>query len=89
AVEFDGDAGWLDIPEIETAEREEDGWHLRLRDDVPPRVIVERALASGIELRRFERVAPRLHEIFIRHAGAEAAAEAGRPTDVRVAEAVR
>jgi len=89
AVEFEGDPEWLDIPEIVTAEPGEEAWHLRLREDVDPRVIVEHALASGIELRRFERVAPRLHEIFIRHAGPGAAAEAGRPREGRVAEAVR
>jgi len=89
AVEFDGDAGWLDIPEIEHAREEEDGWHLRLRDDVAPRVIVERALAAGVELHRFEREAPRLHEIFVRHAGEDAATEAGRPPAAQITAAAR
>lgn len=88
-VEFEGDASWLDTPGIATARRTDDGWHLTLRSGTPPRLVVERALAAGVELRRFERVAPRLHEIFVRHAGADAAADAGRPPEARTAEAVR
>lgn len=88
-VEFEGDAGWLDAPDVATAERVDDGWHLTLEPGTPPGTVVERALAAGVELRRFERVAPRLHEIFVRHAGADIAAEAGRPPEAPVAEAVR
>ena len=88
-VEFEGDAGWLDGPGIATARPLDDGWHLTLPPGTPPRTVVQRALDAGVELRRFERVAPRLHEIFVRHAGAEAAADAGRPPEALVGEVGR
>jgi ABC-2 type transport system ATP-binding protein len=88
-VEFEGDAGWLDGPGVASVERLDEGWHLTLHPDTPPRAVVERALAAGVELRRFERVAPRLHEIFVRHAGADAAADAGHPPESLVVEAAR
>ena len=39
-----------------------------------------------LNLRRYELVEPRLHEIFVKHAGAEAAAVDGLPQSAKVAE---
>ncbi len=78
-VEFEGDAAWLESPDIATATATDEGWHLTLGEGVEPAAVVRLAMSAGVELRRFERVVPRLHEMFIRHAGADAADDAGRP----------
>jgi len=88
-VEFTGDAAWLDCPEVASAERIEEGWHLTLSEGVVPSRLLELALDQGVEFRRFERVVPSLHEMFIRHAGADAADDAGRPPGTPVAEVAR
>ena len=88
-VEFEGDAAWLEGAEIATATPLDEGWHLTLSEGVDPGRVVELAIAAGVRLRRFERVVPRLHEMFIRHAGADAAEDAGLPPESPVAEVVR
>ena len=40
---------------------------------------MKRGVEAGARFLRFDLVEPRLHEIFVRHAGAEAAADAGIP----------
>lgn len=67
----------------------DEAWHLTLSPGVDPARVVHLAMEAGVELRRFERVVPRLHEMFIRHAGTDAADDAGRPPVSPVAEAVR
>jgi len=78
-VEFEGDPGWLEAGEIASAAPLDGGWHLTLAQGTDPRRVVELAVDAGVDLRRFERVVPRLHEMFIRHAGEDAAADAGIP----------
>lgn len=70
AVEFDGEAPavatWPGVSEVEEAG---DALHLTLRDEVRPEEILAEVVAAGVSLRRFELLEPRLHEIFVRHAG--------------------
>ena len=71
AVEFEGDAGWLDRAGVVEREPAGDAWHIP-----PGRIghgeLLAAALHEGVKLRRFEVLEPRLHEIFVRHAGEEA-----------------
>jgi ABC-2 type transport system ATP-binding protein len=46
---------------------------LRLRDGTDPQQVLERLLQQGVRLRRFERIEPSLHRIFLDKAGPEAA----------------
>ncbi|MDO8666163.1 MAG: ATP-binding cassette domain-containing protein [Gemmatimonadales bacterium] len=48
---------------------------LALRDGVDPQALLEQLMRSGARLRRFERVEPSLHRIFLDKAGPDAAAE--------------
>ena len=48
---------------------------LALRDGVDPQSLLEQLMRSGARLRRFERVEPSLHRIFLDKAGPDAAAE--------------
>ena len=48
---------------------------LKLRDGADPQLVLERLLRQGVRLRRFERIEPSLHRIFLDKAGTEAAAE--------------
>ena len=70
AMEFDGEAppvaAWPGVSEVEEAG---DALHLTLGDGVKPDEILAKAVAEGVSLRRFELLEPRLHEIFVRHAG--------------------
>lgn len=69
AVEFDGDDGWLTGPEVMDVAQADGGFHLLLRPGADAGAILSRGVASGASIRRFEIVEPRLHEIFVRHAG--------------------
>ncbi|MEJ2538660.1 MAG: ATP-binding cassette domain-containing protein [Gemmatimonadota bacterium] len=73
AVGFQGDDAWLDGPEILSREAVGDDLHLLLADGSDPQAILRRGVESGAEIRRFELVEPRLHEIFVRRAGTEGA----------------
>jgi len=70
AVEFDGEAPsaatWPGVSEVEESG---DAFHLSLHDGVRPEEILGAVLSEGVSLRRFELLEPRLHEIFVRHAG--------------------
>jgi len=68
-VDFQGDEGWLSGPEVASVERRGDGLHLMLHPGADAGALLRRAVEAEVELRRFERVEPRLHEIFVRHAG--------------------
>jgi ABC-2 type transport system ATP-binding protein len=85
AVVFDGPETWMDGPEVLNVERVGEAFHLLLGDGADPQRVLHRALDAGARLRRFEMVEPRLHEIFVRHAGAGGAASDGIPRDAAVA----
>jgi len=79
AVEFEGSDRWIRGPEVARVE-ERDGWiELILRDGADHQPILERAVASGVRILRFELVEPSLHEIFLRYAGGEAAGNGRGP----------
>ncbi len=80
AVDFEGDDMWLRGPEVDGIENTTSGVRVRLRDGEDPQAILHRALSAGVKIRRFEIVEPTLHEVFVRHVGEEAAAEAGLPS---------
>jgi ABC-2 type transport system ATP-binding protein len=83
AVEFEGTDAWLRGPEIDHVERVNGGFHLLLREGADHQPILERAVASGARILRFDLVEPRLHEIFVRHAGADAVGDSGVPARPR------
>jgi ABC-2 type transport system ATP-binding protein len=76
AVEFEGDDSWLRGPEVADIQAAEDGVHLLLREGADHQAILHRGVAAGVRIDRFDLVEPRLHEIFVRHAGAPANGDA-------------
>jgi ABC-2 type transport system ATP-binding protein len=70
AVEFQGDDRWLRGPEVEEIREMEDGIHLLLKEGADHQDILRRGVQAGVRIDRFDLVEPRLHEIFVRHAGA-------------------
>ena len=56
-------------------ERVNGSLHLVLSDGADHQAILRRGVEAGVEILRFELVEPRLHEIFVRHAGPDAAEE--------------
>jgi ABC-2 type transport system ATP-binding protein len=79
AVEFEGPDSWMQGPEIDRVVPANGGLHLMLREGADHQPILERAVASGARILRFDLLEPRLHEIFVRHAGAGAVGDAGVP----------
>lgn len=79
AVEFEGPDHWLQGPEIDRLEPGDGAIHLILREGADPQALLKRGVDAGARFLRFDLVEPRLHEIFVRHAGADAAADAGIP----------
>lgn len=71
AVEFNGPDGWLEGPEIEAYEWVKGTLHLVLGDPDAHQAVLRSAMAAGAEILRFDLVEPRLHEIFVRHVGAD------------------
>ncbi|MGD2120245.1 MAG: ATP-binding cassette domain-containing protein [Gemmatimonadota bacterium] len=69
AVEFEGDDSWLRGPEVREIVAADDGFHLVLREGADHQAILHRGVAAGVRIDRFDLVEPRLHEIFVRHAG--------------------
>lgn len=69
AVEFEGDDHWLKGPEVMEIRSVEDGVYLVLREGADHQAILHRGVAAGARIDRFDLVEPRLHEIFVRHAG--------------------
>ncbi len=82
AVEFEGPDEWLEGPEVARVDPVNGGLHLILREGADHQQILRRGLDAGVRFLRFDLVEPRLHEIFVRHAGAEAATDAGVPASV-------
>jgi ABC-2 type transport system ATP-binding protein len=77
ALEFTGADRWVGGPEIASIERVNGGLHLILHEGADHQAILRRGVQAGAETLRFDLVEPRLHEIFVRHAGADAGADAG------------
>jgi len=69
AVEFEGDDAWLSGPEVAEIRRVETAVHLVLTEGADHQAILRRGVAAGARIDRFDLVEPRLHEIFVRHAG--------------------
>ena len=69
AVEFEGSDQWLRGPEALEIQETSDGTHLVLKEGADHQAILRRGVESGATIFRFELVEPRLHEIFVRHAG--------------------
>jgi len=69
AVEFHGDERWLAGPEIQEIERKNGEVFLWLREGADHQAILRRGVEAGVRIDRFDLVEPRLHEIFVRHAG--------------------
>jgi ABC-2 type transport system ATP-binding protein len=67
AVEFQGPGGWLQGPEIAEVREVEGGVLIVLREGADPQSILQRGVASGARIDRFELVEPSLHEIFVWH----------------------
>ena len=83
AVEFEGTDSWIRGPEVDRVEEVDGALHLFLRDSADDQAILARAVQSSARILRFELVEPKLHEIFVRHAGADAVVDtvgdAGKP----------
>lgn len=79
AVEFEGPDGWISGPEIVDTRRRDGVVYLVLAEGADHQAILHRGVRAGATILRFDLVEPRLHEIFVRHAGVEAAEEAGIP----------
>ena len=77
AVEFEGPDTWIQGPEIDRIERKEGSLHLILKDGQDHQHILNRAVASGARILRFDLIEPRLHEIFVRHAGEDVVVDTG------------
>ena len=71
AVEFDGPAPRIAWPGVATVQEVGEALHLSLRPGASHGEVLAAAVAEGVGLRRFELLEPRLHEIFVRHAGTE------------------
>lgn len=83
AVAFEGDDRWIRGAEVTAIETTRSGeLHLVLRDGADPSGILRRGVESGATISRFEVLEPSLHEIFVRHAGTEGAADSGVPRGV-------
>lgn len=81
AVDFEGDDSWLRGPEVASVEATDTGVRLLLMDGGDAQAVLRRGVDADVSISRFEIVEPSLHEIFVRHAGADAAGDAGLPTD--------
>ncbi len=79
AVDFEGTDRWIHGREVLTSDPTPTGVRIQLHPGEDPHPLLERAVASGARITRFQVVEPRLHEIFVRHAGPGAAVEAGAP----------
>jgi ABC-2 type transport system ATP-binding protein len=89
ALEFQGDGRWLPGPEVAAIRPFRGGVHLLLKDGADHQSVLRRGVEAGARINRFELVEPRLHEIFVRHAGEAAEdAEAGEDTSMRLGRRV-
>jgi len=76
AIAFEGDGSFLDAPDVVDHVADFGQYvEVRLRDGADPQRLLERAVADGVRISRFELVEPSLREIFIEkatHAGLSA-----------------
>ena len=79
AVEFRGSDRWLSGPEVKRIEQVNGGIQLILNEGADHQAILRRGVEARVEILRFDLVEPRLHEIFVRHAGADSVGDAGLP----------
>ena len=70
AIDYEGDGDWLDGPEVERIETTRTGALLVLRENADHQAVLGRGSQSDDRILRFDLVKPRLHEIFMRRAGA-------------------
>ncbi|MSR21135.1 MAG: ATP-binding cassette domain-containing protein [Gemmatimonadetes bacterium] len=80
AVEFRGSDRWLAGPEVKRIEQVNGGVHLILNEGADHQAILRRGVEARAEILRFDLVEPRLHDIFVRYAGADSVGDAGMPT---------
>ena len=71
AVSFEGDDRWIHGPEIRSVEQAPECLMLVLRQGADHQNVLRRGVECGARINRFELVEPRLHEIFVRHAGGD------------------
>ena len=83
-VEFQGDDSWLQGPEVKDIQRVDGGALLHLLDGADHGPILKRGVDSGATIFKFDLVEPRLHEIFVRHAGDGATGDAGTPQQAKM-----
>lgn len=76
-IDFEGADLWLSDAGLISSERTGTGVRVQLPEGVDPHPLLQRAVAGGAKIRRFQLMEPRLHEIFIRHV-TEERAEAAR-----------
>jgi ABC-2 type transport system ATP-binding protein len=79
SVEFNGDDTWLQGPEIRQIDRSNGKALIHLVEGADHQAILKRAVSAGATIYKFDLVEPRLHEIFVRHAGGDATGDAGTP----------
>jgi ABC-2 type transport system ATP-binding protein len=77
ALQFEGPDAWIAGPEVARVERAHGGLHLILEADADHQAVLRRGVEAGATILRFDLVEPRLHEIFVRHAGVTATEESG------------
>jgi ABC-2 type transport system ATP-binding protein len=71
AVEFKGSDRWLHGPEVKRVEVVNGGVRLFLNEGADYQEILRRGVEARVEILRFDLVEPRLHDIFVKHAGVE------------------
>ena len=69
---FDGDAGFLDHPTIETAKNYSGHAEIKLKDGVSAQQLLAAAVGNGTHINHFEVMEPTLEEIFIEAVGGKA-----------------
>ncbi len=69
AIAFEGPDSWLSGPGVHEVMRTNGGARVVLEEGADPGALLTRGLAAGARFRRFEVLEPRLHELFLRHAG--------------------
>jgi ABC-2 type transport system ATP-binding protein len=79
AVDFEGAEGWVAGREVRHVERTPTGVRVQIQDGADPHALLERAVATGIRVTRFQLMEPRLHEIFVRHVTAAEGASRDAP----------
>ena len=77
-VVLQGEASWLEGPEVESVGRDRDAYVVALRDEANPRALLQRGLDANATLVQFEQVLPSLPELFDAHTQDETTRK-GRP----------